>query len=82
MDANTPQHCTIGNVTTNNEAIQLYFDVRFSRSPRNPLQRTGEYAAFCDSGVVVVFPADPGHLSAFPIEVEPPADFKEDLTNP
>lgn len=79
----TPQYCTTGRVQTNNEAIQLYFDVRFSRSSRNPLQQASEYAAFCDpSGVVVVFPADPDHLSAFPIEVEPPTGFQHELTNP
>jgi len=78
----THHHATTGSVTTNNEAIQLYFDIRFSRSPQNPLDGDGEYAAFCDSGVVVVFPADPDLLSAFPIEVEPPADFHHELTKP
>ena len=75
------QHHTTGTVTTNKEAIQLYFGVQFSRSPRNPLRGAGEYAAFCDSGVVVVFPTD--RLPSFPLEVEPPAEFeRETLQNP
>lgn len=74
------RHHTTGSVTTNKSSIQLYFDVRFSRSPRNPLRGVGEYAAFCDSGVVVVFPAD--DPPAFPLTVTPPAETEPELTNP
>lgn len=74
------RHHTKGTVTTNKKSIQLYFDVQFSRSPRNPLRGAQEYAAFCDSGVVVVFPID--RLPAFPLEVAPPTDFDLTITNP
>ncbi|APX00194.1 hypothetical protein CHINAEXTREME_20495 (plasmid) [Halobiforma lacisalsi AJ5] len=68
---------TTGTVTTNKEAIQLYFDVLFSRSSRNPLRGCREYAAFCDRGVVVVFPTD--EPPEFPLEVQPPTDLLSDL---
>lgn len=74
------QRYTTGTVTTNKAAIQLYFDVQFSRSPRNPLRGAGEYAAFHDGGVIVVFPVD--LLPDFPLEVQPPAELTQTLTNP
>ncbi|SDL09062.1 hypothetical protein [Natronorubrum texcoconense] len=64
---------TTGSVTTNNKSIQLYFGVKFSRAPQNPLRNAREYVAFCDSGVVVVFPTD--RLPAFPLEITPPEEF-------
>lgn len=67
------RHYTTGTVTTNKESLQLYFDVLFSRAPKNPLRGSDEYAAFCDSGVIVVFPA--GDTPEFPLEVDPPTDY-------
>ncbi|OLZ39071.1 hypothetical protein A6E15_19090 [Natrinema saccharevitans] len=79
------QSLTTGRVTTNNEAIQLYLGVRFSRAPRNPLRGATEYGALCDSDVVVVFPAD--QPPTFPFEVTLPDpidehDLQHALTNP
>lgn len=71
--------CTTGTITRNNQAIQLYFNVRFSRSPRNPLQGVTEYVAFCDSGVVVVVPS--GQIPEFPLEVDPPDDDLRETIN-
>ena len=64
---------TTGRITHNNDSIQVYFGVEFSRSPRNPLKDSREYAAFCDRGVVVLFPTD--QWPSFPLEVRPPAEF-------
>ncbi|USZ73789.1 hypothetical protein [Natronosalvus halobius] len=61
---------TTGTVTRNKRSIQLYFPVRFSRSPSNPLRGVEEFVAFCDSGAIVVVPVD--DAPAFPLEVTPP----------
>ncbi|WP_440767508.1 hypothetical protein [Natronorubrum sp. DTA7] len=74
------RHCTTGTVTTNKESLQLYFDVLFSRSPKNPLRGSAEYAAFCDSGVIVAFPV--GEVPEFPLEVDPPDDHQFVETRP
>lgn len=71
---------TTGTVTRNNQAIQLYFNVRFSRTPTNPLRESDEFAAFCDNGVIVVYPsADPPQ---FPLEVDPPDDALPEIPEP
>ncbi|ELY68939.1 hypothetical protein C489_06218 [Natrinema versiforme JCM 10478] len=68
----TPRNHTTGTVTRNSRALQLYFNVRFSSTPKNPLRGTDEFAAFCTDGVIVVYPtADPPE---FPLEVTPPTD--------
>ena len=72
------RNLTTGTVTTNNDSIQLYFGVEFSRSPRNPLRDAREYVAFCDSGVVVVFPTD--RWPSFPLEVRPPENLELEPT--
>ncbi|APX98539.1 hypothetical protein SAMN05421809_3544 [Natronorubrum daqingense] len=65
---------TTGSVTTNKDSLQLYFNVLFSRSPKNPLRGVDEYAAVCDAGVIVIFPV--GEIPEFPLEVDPPLDHE------